>query len=56
MDILLSLESCCFYPEHQKTILLGLYILTQTTERSNFIFQLKPWVNPFGKITSMVSV
>ena len=26
---------------------------TETKERSILIFQLKPWINPFGKITSM---
>ena len=55
MDILLSLESLSFYVEHQKTIFLGLFC-PKTSKDQISIFQLKPWVNPFRKITTMVTL
>ena len=56
MDILLSLvESLSFYVEHQKTICLGLFC-PKTSKDQISIFQLKPWVNPFRKITTMVTL
>ena len=56
MDILLSLvESLSFYVEHQKTAFLGPF--SQKTSKDQIsIFQLKPWVNPFRKMTTMVTL
>ena len=56
MDILLSLvESLSFYVEDQKTVFLGPF--SQKTSKDQIsIFQLKPWVNPFRKITTMVTL
>ena len=55
MDILLSLESLSFYLEHQQTIFLGLFCL-KTSKDQISIFQVNSWVNPFRKITTMVTL
>ena len=42
-----SLESLIFYLEHQQTIFLGLF-RPKTKKDQILIFQLTPWINPFG--------
>ena len=55
-DILLSLvESLSFYVEHQKTVFLGPFSPKPSKDQIS-IFQLKPWFNPFRKITTMVTL
>ena len=50
-----GLESLSFYPEHQKTIFQGLF--GQKTKKDQILnLQLKPWINPFGKITTMTTL
>ena len=44
-----------FYLEHQQTIFLGLF-RPKTKKDQILIFQLKPWINPFGKITTMTTL
>ena len=51
----LSLESSFFHLEHQQTIILGLF-RPKTRKDQILIVQLKPWINPFGKITTMMTL
>ena len=50
-----SLESPFFHLEHQQTIILGLF-KPKTKKDQILIVQLKPCINPFGKITTMMTL
>ena len=50
-----SLECSFFHLEHQQTIILGLF-RPKTKKDQILIVQLKPWINPFGKITTMMTL
>ena len=46
-----SPESLSFHLKHQQTLFLCIF-RTKRNQVQISIFQLKPWVNPFGKITN----
>ena len=50
-----SPKSLSFHLKHQQTLFLCLF-RTKRNQLQISIFQLKPWVNPFGKITNMATL
>ena len=50
-----SPDRLSFHLTHQQILFLGLF-RTKTNKVQFSIFQLKPWVNPFGKITNMATL